>query len=414
MKWPFAVMLATAALFGCRSTQPAANPFIRTTVPPPGTGQGAVVVQGEQYYPSGAAPGVAPGTAPPPVITTSPPPGAVPMGPPPGSMPPPGAAPPPVIPPPDKYGPPGGSFQYNQSSNQRPAAAEDGVVLASAAESSADLAERWLAEERPAEKSDAVTQAVLLAVDEDPLVGDVDRGREGHVPPAAIASDARVEPAEPLALDDQEPRVATDAMRILHGRGPDSEVVDLDTLQATRLAVDGEVSGDGAAGAHPTRPLSQPTAHRVAEATAAATAEPPTPGEEPLAAEELALNDSASDDDAPELEASAASGLEPADRGSSVPRCKPTIATMLAMPRGALRGRLEYSQSSRQWKLRYIPIDGATDSYGGSVILPSSPALSAFKAGDLVAVRGSLAGQTVATRDYSPLYELESIEPAVH
>ncbi len=409
MKWPLAVMLATVALFGCRSTQPAANPFIRTTVPPPGTGQGAVVVQGEQYYPSGAAPGVAPGTAPPAVITTPPPPGAVPMGPPPGSMPPPGAAPPPVIPPPDKYGPPGGSFQYNQSSNQRPAAAaEDGVVLASAAESPADLAERWLAEERPAEKSDAVTQAVLLAVDEDPLVGDVDRGREGHVPPPPIASDARVEPTEPLAMDDQEPRVATDAMRILHGRGPDSEVVDLDSLHATRLDVAGEGSTDGAAGAH-SRPLAQPAAHQIAEATTAATAEPPTPGEEPLAAEDLAFNDSASDDDAPEPEAPAASG---SSSRIEVRAERPNYD--YARDYGALRGRLEYSQSSRQWKLRYIPIDGATDSYGGSVILPSSPALSAFKAGDLVAVRGSLAGQTVATRDFSPLYELESIEPAVH
>jgi hypothetical protein len=406
MKWPFAVMLATAALFGCRSTQPAANPFIRTTVPPPGTGQGAVVVQGEQYYPSGAAPGVAPGTAPPPLITSPPPPGAVPMGPPPGAMPPPGAAPPPVIPPRDKYGPPGGSFQYNQSSNERPAtAAEDGVVLASAVESPADLAERWLSEERPAEKSDAVKQAVLLAVDQDPLVGDIDRGREGHVPPGPIASDARVEPPESLALDDQEPRVSSDAMRILHGRSPDSDVVDLDTLRATRMDVDNEAGTSepravASAAAHATRPLAQPAAHQVAEATTEATAEPPTPGEEPIAAGDLALDDSDSDEDSPEGESSSRIEIR-AER--------PNFD--YARDYGALRGRLEYSQSSRQWKLRYIPIDGATDSYGGSVILPSSPALSAFKAGDLVAVRGSLAGQNAATRGFSPLYELESIEP---
>ncbi|MDZ7617026.1 MAG: hypothetical protein U1E05_08480, partial [Patescibacteria group bacterium] len=33
-----------------------------------------------------------------------------------------------------------------------------------------------------------------------------------------------------------------------------------------------------------------------------------------------------------------------------------------------LRGRLEYSQVDRRWKLRYIPVDGNTDQYGGSVV----------------------------------------------
>lgn len=76
-----------------------------------------------------------------------------------------------------------------------------------------------------------------------------------------------------------------------------------------------------------------------------------------------------------------------------------------------LRGQLEYSQSLRQWKLRYIPIDGPTDSYGGSVILADSPALASFQPGDLVAVRGALAAAGAASGGFSPRYQLEAIAP---
>ena len=107
MKGPWAVLLSTAVLMGCRGSQPATNPFLRTTVPPPATGQAAVVTPGEPYYPpstpqtlppANVAPGIAPAPVPytPPVVA-------------------PQAAPPLVIPPKDKYSPPGGSFLYNQS-----------------------------------------------------------------------------------------------------------------------------------------------------------------------------------------------------------------------------------------------------------------------------------------------------------
>ena len=36
---------------------------------------------------------------------------------------------------------------------------------------------------------------------------------------------------------------------------------------------------------------------------------------------------------------------------------------------GRIRGRLEYSKASGLWKIRYIPIDGSTDSFGGSVVI---------------------------------------------
>jgi hypothetical protein len=76
-----------------------------------------------------------------------------------------------------------------------------------------------------------------------------------------------------------------------------------------------------------------------------------------------------------------------------------------------LRGRLEYSQSAHQWKLRYIPIDGQTDQFGGSVVLPNSPALEAFKPGDRVAVHGSLAAHSFASGSFSPLYKFDQVAP---
>jgi hypothetical protein len=124
MKRAWVVFGAIAVAMGCRSSQPATNPFLRTTVPPPGTGQGAVVVPGEQYYP-GALP-----ASPPTVASPLAPPPITPSGP---GVPPPvtGApvapvytAPPPInaapaMPPKDKFSPPGGSYQYNQSSLDR-------------------------------------------------------------------------------------------------------------------------------------------------------------------------------------------------------------------------------------------------------------------------------------------------------
>jgi hypothetical protein len=63
-----------------------------------------------------------------------------------------------------------------------------------------------------------------------------------------------------------------------------------------------------------------------------------------------------------------------------------------------LRGRLEYLEKEQCWKLRYIPIDGATDQYGGSVVLEQSGALAGFRRGDLVEVRGELSARARRAR----------------
>ena len=75
-----------------------------------------------------------------------------------------------------------------------------------------------------------------------------------------------------------------------------------------------------------------------------------------------------------------------------------------------LRGRLDYSASTRQWKLRYIPIDGQTDSYGGSVILSDSAALKEFRSGDSVVIRGGLLVEQASSSGFAPRYRLDQIE----
>ena len=55
-----------------------------------------------------------------------------------------------------------------------------------------------------------------------------------------------------------------------------------------------------------------------------------------------------------------------------------------------LHGQLEYSAATKVWKLRYVPIDGPTDRFGGSVVLADSDLLAGHKAGEFVAVKGQL------------------------
>ena len=75
-----------------------------------------------------------------------------------------------------------------------------------------------------------------------------------------------------------------------------------------------------------------------------------------------------------------------------------------------LKGRLERSQLGGKWKLRYIPIDGATDRFGGSVVLDGLPTDS-LKPHDFVMVRGQLAAGAPVAGSYAPVYNIEQIEP---
>ncbi len=79
-----------------------------------------------------------------------------------------------------------------------------------------------------------------------------------------------------------------------------------------------------------------------------------------------------------------------------------------------LRGRLDYSQIDHRWRLRYIPIDGQTDQYGGSVRLADTSLLSAYRSGQFVEVSGRVIEMPQDNSEYAPLYQIDRIRPLDH
>ena len=76
---------------------------------------------------------------------------------------------------------------------------------------------------------------------------------------------------------------------------------------------------------------------------------------------------------------------------------------------GWLRGKLEYSQIDRLWKLRYIPVDGKTDEFGGSVVFADTAALAGLERGDFVEVRGQV-GKQAPKNGFAPTYQVAQAE----
>ena len=76
----------------------------------------------------------------------------------------------------------------------------------------------------------------------------------------------------------------------------------------------------------------------------------------------------------------------------------------------SLRGKLEYSEIDRRWKLRYIPIDGTTDEFGGSVVLEETSRLAGCERGDFVEVHGQIAHSAEGDRGYAPNFKISRIE----
>ena len=77
---------------------------------------------------------------------------------------------------------------------------------------------------------------------------------------------------------------------------------------------------------------------------------------------------------------------------------------------GRLRGQLEFSAISQRWKLRYIPIDGRSDDFGGSVLILNPETLSGCQRGDFVEVRGRLDTNGTDDRHFTPEYEIAEIQ----
>lgn len=74
-----------------------------------------------------------------------------------------------------------------------------------------------------------------------------------------------------------------------------------------------------------------------------------------------------------------------------------------------VRGKLEYSEIDRCWKLRYIPVDGETDRYGGSMALPDASVLTGCERGDFVEIHGRVGHQDLK-KGYAPTYEVAEVK----
>jgi hypothetical protein len=74
-----------------------------------------------------------------------------------------------------------------------------------------------------------------------------------------------------------------------------------------------------------------------------------------------------------------------------------------------LKGKLEYSKLDERWKLRYIPIDGDTDEFGGSVVLLGSRLMQEFKPGEYVTVYGTLGETDSRNGGFAPSYTVDRV-----
>jgi hypothetical protein len=141
---------------------------------------------------------------------------------------------------------------------------------------------------------------------------------------------------------------------------------------------------------------------------------PVTSGDEPESASAAGFVRpvSASDDDAGSVVRIPSQGNsqfrppESSSAGSVVPRARFGFDPEYAW----LRGRLEYSEIDHRWKLRYIPIDGTTDEYGGSVVLEETSRLAGCERGDFVEVHGQIARDGEDDRGYAPNFKISRIE----
>jgi len=75
-----------------------------------------------------------------------------------------------------------------------------------------------------------------------------------------------------------------------------------------------------------------------------------------------------------------------------------------------LQGRLEYRRSDRQWVLRYIPLEGETDPYGGSVELEEHPSLDRLHEGDFVRIQGQMIRREPRPAGFAGHYAVDSLD----
>ena len=373
MKRSLALLCAAVALWGCRSSTPATNPFMRSTIPPPGTGQ--------------AAPGY-PGTIQPPQVL-------------PGT---PAPAPAPMAPPANQFSPPGGSFNYQQSSIDRTKAISPRANEQRVGDTA--LARRSTPKPSGGGSSTivSVNNSDSGAVASTQLIASTPQTSVGFAP-AGSSTKPATDSSHVDARQVVETGYNTSTIRIVDPQRK-AELAASEPVQRAQLVT--------------SEPIRLTVREAVPEITDLAIAEPGEIRKASYAAPVASSFPSGGTSQLRSLPSSSTS--EPAQlaptAGSTmpVPQSTPTSDSLPRYAHAAdytsLRGRLEYSASSRQWKLRYIPIDGDTDKFGGSVVLSNATALQGYKTGEFVAARGIISSTTSGTHSFSPNYELSRVERA--
>lgn len=354
----FACTLAVIAL-GCKAPPAATDPFIGARVPPPSTGQ------------VGAPPVATYGSAAPPVGGLYTPPGGytgaplAPVTPPPGS--PPAAMPPPptaAVPPP--YSPPPYSNGAAPPVYQTPPPTLPGAAAPAAAPGSAPYSPPGGGWAPTSTTGGPETKSIYSRDDMQREIHPLaESARAGRLADAA-EQEFDTSGAAPSEMSiDSPPQLTEDTLQRPLRDPRNSESVQPVSYNAPQGAPPRGVRG-AYASTSPTSADAQPGGAQRVAATRPVT-----------------------------------SGSGPADRGATY-----GYGNNYAW----LQGQLEYSQATKQWKLRYIPIDGPTDKYGGSVILASSPALNGHKAGDFVSVKGQLGSTRTSQGSYAPEYHVTSVD----
>jgi hypothetical protein len=77
---------------------------------------------------------------------------------------------------------------------------------------------------------------------------------------------------------------------------------------------------------------------------------------------------------------------------------------------GWLRGQLEFSEASGQWKLRYIPIQQTPDQFGGSVLIANPQVLGGVRPGEHVLLRGQLQSRNLGGQAFVPIYNVSIVQ----
>ena len=75
-----------------------------------------------------------------------------------------------------------------------------------------------------------------------------------------------------------------------------------------------------------------------------------------------------------------------------------------------VRGQLEHSEATNQWKLRYIPIQQSPDQFGGSVLIANPQVLGGVHPGEHVLLRGRIHTRGPGSQAYAPIYTVSVVQ----